>query len=33
MELKTNVPSGAVDAKWDKHRFDIKLVIPANMRK
>src|SRR5512143_742501 len=33
MELKSKVPDGPVDKKWDKHRFDIKLVNPANKRK
>jgi succinate dehydrogenase / fumarate reductase flavoprotein subunit len=33
MELNANVPSGQVDKIWDKHRFDLKLVNPANKRK
>ncbi len=33
MELKSNVPDGPIDKKWDKHRFDMKLVNPANKRK
>ena len=33
MELKANVPSGPVAEKWAKHRFDMKLVNPANKRK
>jgi len=33
MELKSNVPSGPLDRKWTKHRFDMKLVNPANKRK
>src|ERR671937_833560 len=33
MELKSNVPSGPIEQKWDKHRFDMKLVNPANKRK
>ena len=33
MELKSGIPSGPVHAKWDKHRFDMKLVNPANKRK
>ena len=33
MELKANVPSGPVAEKWSKHRFDMKLVNPANKRK
>ena len=33
MELKSNVPSGPIERKWDKHRFEMKLVNPANKRK
>jgi succinate dehydrogenase / fumarate reductase flavoprotein subunit len=33
MELKSAVPSGPLDKKWTKHRFDMKLVNPANKRK
>ncbi|HEX2757577.1 MAG TPA: fumarate reductase/succinate dehydrogenase flavoprotein subunit [Thermoanaerobaculia bacterium] len=33
MELKSNVPDGPLEKKWDKHRFDMKLVNPANKRK
>jgi len=33
MELKSNVPSGPIDKKWEKHRFEMKLVNPANKRK
>jgi succinate dehydrogenase / fumarate reductase flavoprotein subunit len=33
MELKANVPSGPITQKWSKHRFDMKLVNPANKRK
>src|SRR5690348_4904106 len=33
MELKSNVPSGPIDQKWDEHRFHMKLVNPANKRK
>ncbi len=33
MELKPAVPSGPLDKKWTKHRFDMKLVNPANKRK
>ena len=33
MELRANVPDGPIDKKWDKHRFDMKLVNPANKRK
>ncbi len=33
MELQSKVPSGPLDQKWEKHRFDMKLVNPANKRK
>lgn len=33
MELNANVPSGPLANKWDKHKFDCKLVNPANRRK
>ena len=33
MELKSKVPSGPIEEKWDKHRFELKLVNPANKRK
>jgi len=33
MELKANIPDGPIAQKWDKHRFDLKLVNPANKRK
>src|SRR5262245_11050988 len=33
MELRANVPSGPLEHKWEKHRFEMKLVNPANKRK
>ena len=33
MALDSKVPSGPIEKKWDKHRFDMKLVNPANKRK
>ena len=33
MELVGHVPDGPVQEKWDRHRFDLKLVNPANKRK
>jgi succinate dehydrogenase / fumarate reductase, flavoprotein subunit len=33
MELKSRVPTGPIEQKWDKHRFEMKLVNPANKRK
>lgn len=31
--LDSKVPSGPVAEKWDKHKFELKLVNPANKRK
>jgi succinate dehydrogenase / fumarate reductase flavoprotein subunit len=33
MELRSNIPGGPVQEKWNKHRFEMKLVNPANKRK
>ncbi len=33
MELKSRVPGGPIERKWDSHRFQMKLVNPANKRK
>jgi len=33
MQLDAHIPSGPLVDKWDKHRFDLKLVNPANKRK
>ncbi len=33
MELKSKIPSGPLEQKWDSHRFNMKLVNPANKRK
>jgi len=33
MKLQSNVPTGPIEKSWDKHRFDLKLVNPANKRK
>ncbi len=33
MELKSNAPAGPIETRWDRHRFDMKLVNPANRRK
>ncbi len=33
MELQSKIPSGPITGKWDKHRFEMKLVNPANKRK
>ena len=33
MELNSKIPPGPLAEKWDQHKFDIKLVNPANKRK
>jgi succinate dehydrogenase / fumarate reductase flavoprotein subunit len=33
MELRPRIPDGPIEQKWDKHRFEMKLVNPANKRK
>ncbi len=33
MELKSNVPAGPIEQQWTRHKFDMKLVNPANKRK
>ncbi len=33
MELNAKIPAGPIEKKWEKHRFDMKLVNPANKRK
>ncbi len=33
IQLRSNVPGGPIEQKWDKHRFEMKLVNPANKRK
>ena len=33
MQLNSRIPSGPIEQKWDKHRFELKLVNPANKRK
>ncbi len=33
MELNARIPSGPIEQKWDRHKFDLKLVNPANKRK
>jgi succinate dehydrogenase / fumarate reductase flavoprotein subunit len=32
MELRSQVPSGPMEQKWDKHKFELGLVSPANKR-
>ena len=33
IQLKSNAPGGPIETSWDRHRFDIKVVNPANKRK
>jgi succinate dehydrogenase flavoprotein subunit len=33
VELRSNVPDGPIEQKWERHRFELKLVNPANKRK
>ncbi|MFY9944252.1 MAG: fumarate reductase/succinate dehydrogenase flavoprotein subunit [Desulfobacterales bacterium] len=33
MQLDAKIPDGPLAEKWDRHRFELKLVNPANKRK
>src|SRR6187402_604896 len=33
MSLDAKIPAGPLAEKWSKHKFDLKLVNPANKRK
>jgi succinate dehydrogenase / fumarate reductase flavoprotein subunit len=33
MKLDAKIPAGPLAQKWDKHRFELKLINPANKRK
>ena len=33
MPLDAKIPAGPLAEKWDRHRFDLKMVNPANKRK
>ena len=33
MALDSKIPSGPIEKKWEKHKFDSKLINPANKRK
>ena len=33
MKLDAKIPSGPLDQKWQKHKFNLKLVNPSNKRK
>jgi succinate dehydrogenase / fumarate reductase flavoprotein subunit len=31
--FESNIPDGPIEQKWDEHKFDVKLVNPANRRR
>jgi succinate dehydrogenase / fumarate reductase flavoprotein subunit len=33
MDFRSEIPDGPIEKKWDQHRFEMKLVNPANKRK
>jgi succinate dehydrogenase / fumarate reductase, flavoprotein subunit len=33
MKLESKIPEGPLSEKWSKHKFNLKLVNPANKRK
>ena len=33
MNLDPRIPGGPIEKKWDQHRFELKLINPANKRK
>jgi succinate dehydrogenase / fumarate reductase flavoprotein subunit len=33
MALDSKIPGGPLADKWDRHKFEVKLVNPANKRK
>ncbi len=33
MTITGNIPNGPLESKWENHKFDLKLVNPANKRK
>ncbi|MBI3871552.1 MAG: fumarate reductase/succinate dehydrogenase flavoprotein subunit [candidate division Zixibacteria bacterium] len=33
MTIDSHVPAGPLERKWDQHKFDLKLINPANKRK
>jgi len=33
MKFDANAPEGPIEDKWTNHKFDLKLVNPANKRK
>src|ERR1017187_3219193 len=33
MNLDSTIPAGPIAQKWDRHKFDLKLINPSNKRK
>ncbi len=33
INLDSKIPAGPIEQKWDKHKFEMKLINPANKRK
>ena len=33
MKFSSNIPEGSLHEKWEKHKFNLSLVNPANKRK
>ena len=33
LDLRSKIPSGPIEQKWERHRFEMKLVNPANKRR
>ena len=33
MRLDSKIPKGPIESKWERHKFDLRLVNPANKRK
>src|SRR5688500_9664417 len=33
MQLDSKLPTGPLETSWDRHRFNVKLINPANKRK
>ena len=33
MKFNANIPDGPLDQKWEQHKFNLKLINPANKRK
>ena len=33
LDLRAHIPAGPLESKWERHRFELKLVNPANKRR